>query len=119
MRSKKLERLRPQIEAALVLTRGVVTYEDVVAAVDKGTMQPWIGPESVAITEILGGNVLHIFLAAGKLEEIEPHYPLVEAWARERGCTRAICTGRPGWERTFLTQRAGWTPTLRVYEKTL
>lgn len=113
-----IARARPLIEAALEYTHGATDFYDVRRAIIEGKMQMWLGVKSVAITEITG-PVLHIFLVAGDINEIEAQYPIVEAWAKQHGCTSAVCTGRPGWERSFLTKRAGWTPELRVYHKAL
>lgn len=113
---------RGYIEAALEYADGTHTFEDVAAAVEAGRMHFWPGPTSAVITEIIESprqRMLNIFLAGGNLAEIEAMAPGILAWGRDHGCTKAVFTGRPGWERTFLT-RTGWAPAkLVVFEKQL
>lgn len=117
-----LDAARPYIEAALLYAKGSHTFEDVKADVEDGTMQFWPGVHSAIVTEIIAYpryRVLNFFLAGGNRAELEVMYPLVEEWGRNNGCTRAAMLGRKGWERTFLTQKEGWTQTLVAYEKVL
>lgn len=112
---------RPQIEAALKYSGHSHTFDDVVAMVEAGTAQVWFGPSSVIVTEIVlepQFKVLQYFLAGGNLAELEAMQPIIEQWAREHGCTRAVIVGRKGWERTFLA-RQGWTNGLVVLDKVL
>lgn len=109
---------RAEIEAALVYAGGSHVFEDVVAGVERGDMQFWPGPHSVIITEIADTpqqRVLHFFLAAGVMAEIEAMYDGILTWGRERGCVKATMIGRRGWERSFITRR-GWAPTATVYD---
>jgi hypothetical protein len=118
----EIDRARPYIQAALRYAKGTHTYEDVVAAVERGDMQFWSGLSSAIITEIIAQpqcRVLNFFLAGGNRAELELLYPAVERWGRMMGCTRAAMLGRKGWERTFLTQKEGWHTTLVAYEKEL
>ena len=110
---------RQYIEAALEYADGSHSFEDICELVVKGGLQFWPGPNSVIITEIIEYpkfRVLNFFLAGGNLSELEVMYPAVEAWGQAQGCSRAVFTGRKGWERTFLA-RKDWLPTLVVYEK--
>lgn len=109
-----------QIDAALEYSGKSHTFDDVAAMVADGRAQAWYGPDSIIITEVVvepRHKVLHYFLAGGSLAELEAMLPIVEAWGREHGCTRATLVGRKGWERTFL-KRQGWTNGLVVLEKT-
>lgn len=102
---------RQQIEDALVFSGQSHTYDDVAAMVADGRAQAWFGPRTIIITELVvepQHKVLHFFLAGGHGGELEAMTPIVEAWGREHGCTRATLVGRKGWERTFL-KRQGWT----------
>lgn len=113
---------RSYIEAALQYAGGTHTFEDVTAGVAEGRMQFWPGVRSAIITELLESpraRTLHFFLAGGDLAELEAMEPLVIAWGKTQGCTAASMVGRKGWERTFLTQRAGWESRLAVFEKAL
>lgn len=117
-----LEAHRGQIEAALGYAGGTHTFEDIRAAVEAGDLQYWPGVRSVIITEIIQypqKRALNFFLAGGDLAELEAMYPLIEEWGKTRGCVVAVMTGRRGWERSFLTRKEGWKPTLVVLEKEL
>ena len=107
-----IEQYRCYIEAALAYSYGTHTYEDVARMVQEGSLQFWPGVASVILTEIIEHprrRVLNVFLAGGKLDEIERMIPPLQDWARSRGCTLAVFAGRQGWERTFLA-KDGWTP---------
>lgn len=111
---------RPHIEAALKYADDSHSYEDIVRGVEDGQLQFWPGPNSVIITEIVtypNYRSLNFFLAGGDIDELEAMYTPIEDWAQERGCDRAILTGRKGWERSFLTAKQGWHSKLTVYEK--
>lgn len=114
---------RRYIDDALQYAGGTHTYDDVVVACLKGDLQPWFGPHSIIITEVIVSprlRLLNYFIAAGNLQELEVMYAPVEEWGRQQGCTVATFTGRPGWQRSFLTQRLGWKPSgLVVFEKAL
>lgn len=117
-----IEDYRVQIEAALRYCAGTHTFSDVCHSVQAGRLQFWPGPRSVIITEIIEypqRKVLHFFLAGGVMTEIEAMVPGVEAWGESQGCTAAMTTGRPGWERTFLTKQQGWASTHVVFQKEL
>jgi hypothetical protein len=106
----EFQRCAPYLTASLEHAHGTHTLDDVEAGVQNGSLQLWTGPQSAIVTEVLEYprvKVLHIFLAGGNLAEIEAMYEPIAAWARTLGCTQVRCTGRPGWERTFLKHR-GW-----------
>lgn len=98
---------RAKLEKALRHGLESCTFDTLVAAVQSGGAQYWPCGSSVFVTQIAGGNTLHFWAAAGKMDEIERALPLVLAWGQEHGCTRATLTGRPGWLRSFLS-RTGW-----------
>jgi hypothetical protein len=118
----EIDRYRDYISAALEHASGTYTFEDVKQGVVEGRFQLWPAPNSVVITEIQEypqARWLHLFIGAGNLPELQIMLPIIEAWGRSQGCTRISLTGRKGWERTFLTRDAGFTPTLVTYEKPL
>jgi hypothetical protein len=86
-------------------------------------MQFWPASSSFAITELLtapsGVKIVNFFLAGGHLRELHVLLPVIEGWARSQGCHRAMCIGRPGWSRTFLTRAEGWQSSMWVFEKEL
>ena len=112
----KAEDYRLQIEAALAYAAGSHTFDDVAAGVAAGTMQLWLGPNSVMVTELVDYpryRALRFFLAGGRMPELEAMTPGVLDWGREQGCARAEFLGRRGWQRSFLT-RSGWRDTQLV-----
>lgn len=115
-----MEQYRPQIEAALAYARGTHTFDDIAAGVSEGTFQLWPGERSVIVTEVLAtprARILHFFLAGGDLQELEQMTPVVLAWGKAEGCTRAALIGRRGWTRTFLKE--GWEQTGVLMETTI
>lgn len=116
------DRLSPYISAALEYAGGSHTLDDIWRLVATHRLQLWPGQSSVVLTQILQSpqlRELHFFLAGGNLEEMKRLYPLILAWGREQGCSRATFTGRRGWERTFLTREEGWRAPMLLFEKDL
>ncbi|MDE2022306.1 MAG: hypothetical protein KGI71_05355 [Patescibacteria group bacterium] len=100
---------RAHLEAALAYAEYSHTFEDIVALVASGTAQAWPGPASIIVTEIVDHprrRLLHFFLAAGSLTELEAMTPLILAWGKSQGCAAATLIGRKGWARSFLTDDA-------------
>ena len=120
------DRLLPYIAEALEEGGSTYTPNDVRRAVQEGALQAWPTQHAILLTQVVDmpqKRVCHFFLAAGApgvgIEEIEKLYPVVEQWARDAGCTLAVFCGRPGWERTFLTRKAGWAKQAVEYRKDL
>lgn len=114
--------IRRQIERALVYAGGSHTVDDVIEQCHRGEMQMWEGTQSVVVTQILTYprlKELCFFIAAGKMSEMQRLGPIIWAWGKEQGCTRAVFVGRPGWARSFLTLEQGWISKLAVFEKEL
>jgi hypothetical protein len=113
--SRKEELLR-----ALAYTGGTHTLDDVWEGIKEGRLQLWMGPHSVMVTEVQATpqfRVLHFFLAAGRMEELEVMYPSVMEWGKtEMQCAKASLAGRPGWARSFLN-KSGWTTSHLVLTK--
>ena len=113
---------RVLIAAALVYAGGTHSVDDVLEACYRGEWQMWEGQRSLVVTQLSVHprcKEAFAFLAAGDLDEIAAMYPVLEAWARESGCTKLAFRGRPGWSKTFLTRERGWTVPMWVYEKEL
>lgn len=68
-------------------------------ALEKGTAHLWLADGSAAITQTL--KIMELPLAAGRLDELKSMLAEAETEARETGCERIICTGRPGWARAL------------------
>lgn len=112
---------RAGIEAALGYAGGTHTFTDVVQMVSNGEAQFWPAPTSCMVTELVTypqRTSLHVFLAAGHLDELRIMLPAVLRWAADQGCTSATFTGRKGWERTFIRAQ-GWEPSLVLFSKDL
>ena len=108
------------LASALRYSGGSHEVGDVVAGIAEGRFQEWRGERSVVVTELVANprvKEAHAFLAAGDLDEIKVLYPVMLAWAKSLGCTRATMTGRPGWAKTFLTRDEGWTSQLVLFSK--
>jgi len=72
-----------------------------------------LSKDSVVITEIVQHprkRVLHIFLAAGKMNDIERAAPAILSWGKIMGCEAASLVGRRGWLRSFLL-KTNWRDT--------
>jgi len=102
-----LERYRKEIEQALTHSIEISTFDRVSEAVRSGHAQYWPLGNSVIITQIAAGGVLHFWIAGGNMQEIQAATPTILAWGKEQGCTIATLTGRRGWLRSFLG-RTGW-----------
>ena len=111
---------RVLIAAALVYAGGTHSVDDVLEACYRGEWQMWEGQRSLVVTQLSVHpqcKEAFAFLAAGDLDEIAAMYPVLEAWARESGCTKLAFRGRRGWARTFLTKSEGWHEAAVIFEK--
>jgi len=111
---------REALTRVLPFTGGTHTLDDVLQGVEEGRFIIWPGHRSVIVTEIVdtpGHSILVFFLAAGSMREMRRLYPIILAWGKTQGCTRARIVGRKGWERSFITREEGFTPTAVVFEK--
>lgn len=89
---------------ALEYCGGTHNLEDVAMALHKDNMLLWPAHESVLVTEVVQYpriKTLHVFLGAGKMEEIKEMLPYVFKSAKEQGCQRVTSTGRRGWDRAL------------------
>jgi len=99
------------IEKALTYTPDTHTYQDVVTGVENQSMIFWPGKDSFLITELQKfprKRSLHIFLAAGKLDELLKMRPYLEDFASKAKCDFITIAGRPGWER--VGKKLGYNP---------
>lgn len=98
-------RCGPWLEAALALTRGTHSLEDVRRAVETGECRLYTGRASALVCEMQDWpqrKVLLLWLAGGDLAELRDELrPLAERWGREQGCTHVSIIGRPGWARAL------------------
>lgn len=87
------------------------TFEDVVRAVWNGTMHLWAGERGCAVTEVVvypRKRFLHVFLAAGEMDQILDFEESAARLAREIGCDGMSIAGREGWKRVL--GKRGWRP---------
>ena len=104
------------VDAALAYEGRGHVFADVESSVRTGEAQAWYGPHSIIVTQIdeqPRKRILHFFLAAGQMDELEAMTPLVLEWGASQGCTTARLVGRRGWTRSFLA-RTGWHDTQLV-----
>lgn len=109
---------RELIESALAYSGGTHTFEDVQEMVATGRAQLWPAPRGVAITEIVEyprKRVLHIFLAAGEMDQLLDMIESAERWGRTQGCTSLTMSGRMGWQRVL--DKHGFKPLLVTMER--
>ena len=94
---------KPLIQKAL--DRGSnYTIDDVESGLRWKTMQLWTyGTDSALVTSIQskGGKTWCLLLACGgrDMELWFPYFPLLEDWARSKGCVEVRVYGRLGWAR--------------------
>jgi hypothetical protein len=114
----EMDKYRDLIESALAYSGGTHDYGDVVDAVIAGRMQIWPAPRGVAITEIIEyprKKALHVFLAAGEMDQLIAMVASAEAWGFAQGCKYVTMAGRKGWSRVLA--KHGWSETMAVMQK--
>jgi len=76
---------------------------DVLKEVSDMRAELWLGEGSLVVTNVIDKpqvRQFHIWIAAGDLSELmDDIYPIIEARAREYGCTVMTISGRRGWIR--------------------
>lgn len=118
MTSPTGEQIRKWIEDALAYAGGTHTFEDVLEGIRSGRMQLWPAERGCAVTEIViypQKKVLHIFLAAGELDQFFDMYEDAAEWGRRQGCTSMSLAGRLGWSKVMKPR--GWETKMVVMEK--
>ena len=92
------------LDSALEFSGGTHTFEDVVEAVDEGVMQFWPASESCLVTQLVVYpqlRSLHIFLAAGNLEQIKDYDESLNEFSRQLGAKHITLSGRKGWQKAL------------------
>jgi hypothetical protein len=98
------ERLKHVLQPALSREGDLFSLDDVWQAVQNEQAQFWPGRNSAVVTEIKvypRSKVLHVWLAAGDLDEIRGMVHMIKHFGRSVGCERIALQGRPGWSRVF------------------
>jgi hypothetical protein len=95
---------------ALAHSPGLESITDVECAIERGTYQVWFGARCCAVTEIADyacAKALVVVHGGGDMAEmLDELEPAMCVFARARGCTLIMGTGRKGWERA--TQSRGY-----------
>lgn len=116
-------RCEPWLEAALATARDDRTLDDIFLDVVAGRMQLWPAGDSAIVTQLLdhpnGRRECNVLLAGGKMETLEEMLVEIERFAEANNATVMTVLGRKGWERSFLTSRAGYAPVAVLYRKDL
>ena len=89
---------------ALEYGDGTHSLEDVAMALDKDEMQFWPGINTAIVTEIINyprKKIIHVFLAAGDMDEVIRILPYIEKHGKSEGCVQLAMTGRKGWEKVM------------------
>lgn len=97
-------RLRELLLPALAREGDLFSLDDVWQAVQNGQAQFWPGYSSALVTEIKvypATKVLHVWLAAGELEEIISMLPNIKHFGRINHCSKITMMGRPGWSKVL------------------
>lgn len=114
------ERCRGWLEDALIHDGGFYSIKDIAEYVERGEAHLWAGEHSAAVTQwwfFPKDKVLNLWLAGGDLAElVERMFPAAEVWAAERGATRIMLAGRPGWQRVFAPKGFKVLSTLLIKE---
>jgi len=106
---QELFRCRNWIESALAYSGGTHEYKDIVDGVLSGHMQLWTGESGCAVTEIMvypKRKILHVFLAAGDMEQILDFEESAIEFGKMNGCDGMSIAGRPGWQK--ILKKRGW-----------
>lgn len=114
----ELVRCRRWIEDALEYSGGTHLFDDVAMGVMNGAMQLWPAPRGCAVTEIViypRKKVLHVFLAAGEMDQLIEMIESAATWGRQQGCSGMTLAGRHGWKRVL--EKHGWQPVMTVLER--
>lgn len=95
---------RELLDMALERAGGTHTYEDVLELISIGEMFFWPASKSCMVTEIVQyprKRALHVFLAAGDLEEIKNMECSLIAFAKSLKCSALSMSGRKGWTKAL------------------
>lgn len=108
-----------QLEEALKVT-GTHTLLDVVNAIKRNEAVFFQRHDTIVVAEIRTfpqKTVLHFWVAAGDLGEVEALMPEIETWGRKQGATMAEAIGRAGWMKA--AKKHGYKPQAALYLKDL
>ena len=87
------------LQAALDVSRGTHTPDDIFQGITRGQFQMWVGNHSAGVTEVVTypqAKCLRFFLAGGDMEELSYMEQKISAGAKKLGFTRVEIGGRRG-----------------------
>ncbi len=97
----RLERFKPQIEAALECGIKTHTFDHICELVVNQELVPrFYGDDAFTLVMVSKwplAHHYHIFLAGGNLDTLIEAIPLIEQDALSANCSRVTINGRPGW----------------------
>lgn len=99
----------PWLAAAILRYGKTHSKEDIWKQISDAKAQLHLLGRSAMLTSIenypTGLKELRFWLAGGELRELVSYEPIVAAWGKEMGCTRAAIIGRQGWHRQLPSYR--------------
>lgn len=119
---REFQRVAPWLVEALHHAGDTHSLEDVWYAIATGDALLWVTPRAAVVTQVVvfpRKRVFDVWLAGsavGGLGEILGLLPAAEAWARGRGISEVIMTGRAGWKRVL--QPLGFSDQAIIAKKT-
>jgi len=118
-------RVLPWLEGVEVRADGRETVADLRRWLDGGQLQLWVWVEGdlsvtgVLITEVINmaaTRICRLRVCTGRdAKRWLPSMAMIEAWAKEQGCSGLEPIARPGWEK--LLKPLGFKVTHQVYWK--
>lgn len=106
---EEFDRVWPMLKPSVQRYGDTQRKRHVWQAIESGHAQLWPLPNAALVTQIdiypTGLKECRAWLAGGELDEIVAITPEIEAWARKRGCTRAVIFGRRGWGKALTGYR--------------
>lgn len=105
---------------AIERTGGTHNEDDVLFMLFQGKLKLLRHGESGLVVEVMASprmNILHVFLAGGKMDEILHLEKTLPDLAKTLGCQRITLAGRSGWERALKDH--GWGEKVIYLQKDL
>lgn len=108
------------VDHILEMHGGFYTFDDIVAAVQRGDMQSFNCNESWAVVQVIDfprKRVVDVVFVVGKMEDMELLESEVIGWAREIGAVMLMTGARNGWR--DRAQVRGWKTVSSIFMKDL
>jgi hypothetical protein len=114
------QKAKPLVERALENSGRTHTAAQVYRELRENRAELWMFGDSMAITSVIewpNRRDLHIWLAAGNLDDMQRGLPFLDQMARDWGCGRITLNGRKGWERVLTEYRPQQIQLVREIDK--